>query len=386
MGDAKYDAALEDWIRAAKRADAVSFIASRGYKLVKQGQEWVGPCPRCGGRDRFSINPRRGVFNCRGCGVGGDFIEMVMHIDGCGFNAACKALTGRDRPAKGEKPKAPAQHQKDDRPVVAPEPAPAPKTVSCAPRLSLNHHAVWNEGQPIEGTHAAAYLEARGLNVSPSWTFDLRFAPKLEYWGYTDPDAKEQIALGEFPAMLAAIRDVEGLLIGVHRTYLDPAAPRKLAPPGDQKRNGAKKVVGKVKGGMIRLSPPGPLLLLGEGIETSRSAYQLGIGGDDPAVAAAVSLGNLCGGATGSLPHPTIDRRTIPNGEPDPGKPGIILPPDVEEVIILGDGDSDPVTTRAHLLVAGRRFRAAGIRTFVAMAPDGKDWNDVLMEGRGIED
>jgi len=371
LGDAKYAAALEDWIRAAKRADAVSFIASRGYKLVKQGQEWVGPCPRCGGRDRFSINPRRGVFNCRGCGVGGDFIEMVMHIDGCGFNAACKALTGRDRPSKDAT-------QKEDRHKTDPDISSEPKTVSRAPRAPLDPTQIWNAGWPVEATHAAAYLEARGLHVSPNWTFDLRFAPALEYFGYSCPEAKEQEVLGVFPAMLAAIRDASGQLVGVHRTYLDPAEPRKLDPPGDKKRNSAKKVVGKVTGGMIRLSPPGPLLLLGEGIETSRSAYQLGIGGDDPAVAAAVSLINLSGGAVGSIPHPTADRRTIPDGEPDPEKPGIILPPEVEEVILLGDGDSDRAYTLARLLVAGRRFRSQGKAVFVCMADEGVDFNDML--------
>lgn len=372
--DADYEAAFDKWRRDAKSADAVGFIASRGYKLVKQGSEWVGPCPRCGGHDRFSINPRRGVFNCRGFG-GGDYIDMVMHIEDCDMLAACRALTGREPPQRPRKG-APAQ-PKETPPLVEPPPAddmppPAPYR---SPLLAAD---VWAEGKPIMGTHAAAYLEARGLVVTERWTFDLRFVPKLPYFGYVGPDDKEQIELGAFPAMLAAIRNVKGELIGVHRTYLDPDAPRKLSPPGDVKRNSAKKIVGKHKGGAIWLSPPGPLLVLGEGVETSQSGYQLGIGGDDPAVAAAVSLGNLSGKATGSINHPTIERRKIPNCEPDMESPGIILPPEVEEIILLGDGDSDRPSTLASLTVAGRRFRAEGRKVYVAMAPEGVDWNDIL--------
>lgn len=378
MTDAEYDEKFDRWRQDAKNADAAGFIAARGYKLVKQGTEYVGPCPRCGGHDRFSINPRRGVFNCRGFG-GGDFIDMVMHIDDCDMMDACRALTGREppeRPRRGEQRKAEAR-PKTQEPVSAPPPAEDPGYRD-APPSQPSFVEIWEGGVPIDGTHAAAYLEARGLIVTPRWTFDLRFAPALPYFGYAGVDDDQQRELGAFPALLAAIRNVDGELMGVHRTYLDPDAPRKLTPPGDPKRNAPKKVIGKVKGGMIRLSPPGPLLVIGEGIETSQSGYQIGIGGDDPAVAAAVSLGNLSGSATGSFDHPTIERRKIPNCEPDNDRPGLILPSEVEEVILLGDGDSDPPTTLAFLTVAGRRFRAAGLKVYVAMAPEGVDWNDVL--------
>src|SRR5262245_38647481 len=84
------------------KARAISFeseITRRGIKLRKQGAELVGPCARCGGVDRFSINTRKQVFNCRGCSVGGDVIALVQHIDSCGFTTAVETLTGeRPRP------------------------------------------------------------------------------------------------------------------------------------------------------------------------------------------------------------------------------------------------------------------------------------------------
>ena len=38
-------------------------------KLRKVGREWAGPCPLCGGHDRFHLSDRGGIprFGCRGC-------------------------------------------------------------------------------------------------------------------------------------------------------------------------------------------------------------------------------------------------------------------------------------------------------------------------------
>jgi hypothetical protein len=72
----------------------------------------------------------------------------------------------------------------------------------------------------------------------------------------------------------------------------------------------------------------------------------------------------------------------VRNGVPDMDKPGVILPDDVREVILLGDGDSDPMATHAAVATAGRRFRAQGRTVAVHWAGAGLDWNDVLMRQR----
>ena len=69
-------------------------IARRAIGLRGNGAERTGPCPRCGGDDRFSINTAKQVFNCRHCGVGGDVIALVQHLDGVDFHAACRTLAG----------------------------------------------------------------------------------------------------------------------------------------------------------------------------------------------------------------------------------------------------------------------------------------------------
>ena len=43
-----------------------------GVILVRRGQEYVGPCWRCGGRDRFHVGPGTSqavIVGCRGCGT-----------------------------------------------------------------------------------------------------------------------------------------------------------------------------------------------------------------------------------------------------------------------------------------------------------------------------
>jgi hypothetical protein len=59
--------------------------------------------------DRFSINTKKQVWNCRKCGAGGDLINLVKRLDGCGFEGACETLTGEPPPRTnghaGEQPK-----------------------------------------------------------------------------------------------------------------------------------------------------------------------------------------------------------------------------------------------------------------------------------------
>jgi hypothetical protein len=80
-------------IERARDVSVETVVALRGIKLRRAGADWIGPCPIDGGTDRFSINPRKQVFNCRGVG-GGDVIALVRHLDGCDFAAAVRALAG----------------------------------------------------------------------------------------------------------------------------------------------------------------------------------------------------------------------------------------------------------------------------------------------------
>ena len=67
-------------------------IPRDGMKLRRSGAEWIGPCLVSGGRDQFSINIKKQVWNCRGCGKGGDVIDLVQHLEGVGYKEACRML------------------------------------------------------------------------------------------------------------------------------------------------------------------------------------------------------------------------------------------------------------------------------------------------------
>jgi hypothetical protein len=72
-------------------------LARRGIHLRGKNERF-GPCPKCGGDDRFSINVAKQVFNCRGCEIGGDVIDLVRHLDGVDFTSACAMLVGDPSP------------------------------------------------------------------------------------------------------------------------------------------------------------------------------------------------------------------------------------------------------------------------------------------------
>ena len=90
-------AAFDNWSTKARAVRVEDETARRGIKL-RGKVERVGPCPVCGGEDRFSINTKKNLWNCRQCGVGGDVIALVEHLDSVDFIGACTTLTGEPAP------------------------------------------------------------------------------------------------------------------------------------------------------------------------------------------------------------------------------------------------------------------------------------------------
>jgi hypothetical protein len=88
------------WIskaRAVKIGEVVRKRGGLGLKAKPKG-ELVGPCPKCGGHDRFAVSTKKQVFNCRGCGAKGDVIALAMLLDHVDFAHACETLTGEPKP------------------------------------------------------------------------------------------------------------------------------------------------------------------------------------------------------------------------------------------------------------------------------------------------
>ncbi len=160
------------------------------------GGEWAGPCPFCGGRDRFRVQPFLGVWWCRQCGGQrwGDAIDYLVRRDGVSFVEACRQLgasrseldTGRPRAEQAEcvanrlgLQRANDGRLADDREVSSDWQAAASLFVEHAER------SLWSG----VGEHARAYLRSRGLrdHTLRAWRIGLQpryglYAPAQD-WG-----------------------------------------------------------------------------------------------------------------------------------------------------------------------------------------------------------
>jgi hypothetical protein len=109
----QFDDAFEK--QRAADADIIDVAAQLGAKLKPGKRERAGPCPRCGGDDRFSVNIAKQIFNCRGAG-GGRVVDMVMHVRAVEYLAACEIITGEAPPARGTQLTAEAKGKSRGRP------------------------------------------------------------------------------------------------------------------------------------------------------------------------------------------------------------------------------------------------------------------------------
>jgi hypothetical protein len=87
----------KDRIDQAKALKCLDELGRRGIKLKKEGHEHKGPCPKCGGTDRFAVNDEKNSWNCRICEKGGGTIQLVQHLDGADFDTAVTTLVGPEK-------------------------------------------------------------------------------------------------------------------------------------------------------------------------------------------------------------------------------------------------------------------------------------------------
>lgn len=82
-------------------------LAQKHVQLKKvattKGGEWQGPCPGCGGTDRFHVWPEKndgeGSYWCRQCEKSGDGIQFLRDFEGLSFHESCARL-GKNMPQK----------------------------------------------------------------------------------------------------------------------------------------------------------------------------------------------------------------------------------------------------------------------------------------------
>jgi hypothetical protein len=90
--------AFDIWFARARAVRIEQIAERRGIKLHGKVDR-CGPCPVCGGHDRFSINTAKQVYNCRQCGAKGHGgIDFTAWLDGIEPIPAAERLNGEPPP------------------------------------------------------------------------------------------------------------------------------------------------------------------------------------------------------------------------------------------------------------------------------------------------
>ncbi|CAB1066131.1 DNA primase DnaG, partial [Olavius sp. associated proteobacterium Delta 1] len=82
-------------IEAIKRGvDLTALVKAKGVRLRKNGKSYFGLCPFHGDKNpSFSVNPLNNLWQCFGCGAGGDVIRFIELFDQVDFKEAVSRLS-----------------------------------------------------------------------------------------------------------------------------------------------------------------------------------------------------------------------------------------------------------------------------------------------------
>ena len=293
------------------------------------GDDWRlanihGDAPRKGGSCVISLKgPHAGDWHEFDGEQGGGPISAIQHATG--LDGA--ALIVEAAEIAGVAPGAPERK--------APPPAAAAPTANKRDASQEIAH-ILSGALPIAGTPVERYLAGRGL-AAPS-AADLQFHPDLTHW-----DTRSG-----YPGMLGVVRDRDGEIIGLHRTYMSEQPDGSVTKAAIAK---PRMMLGKVAGGAVRLGAFTGETALGicEGIETGLAVMK------------------ACPGLTVWATLSTS------------GLEQVQLPPEVKRAIVLADHDESGAGVRAAE-TAARKLRMEGREAVIALPPAaGQDFNDLLL-------
>lgn len=166
----------------------------------------------------------------------GDLLDLIR--------GACRLGTTREVLAEARRFLSMPRH---DPPVQRQAPAPAG-----SPEAARRLFAM---ARPIRGTLAETYLRRRDISNLQKLPA-LRFHPRC-YYRAGDDTPRET-----WPALIAAVTDLDGAITGVHRTWLarDGAGKASIATP--------RRAMGRLLGAGVRFGAVRDVFAAGEGIET----------------------------------------------------------------------------------------------------------------------
>jgi hypothetical protein len=387
-------AAVKAFVEEARGVTIEDAAERLGLVFKPRGSEHPQPCPAAGGDDRFSFNTSKNTWNCRGCGVGGrDAIGMAAHVLGFdvksrdGLLEACSAVLGRDIPDEGERESEEGraarlerlgEQKRKNAEAAAKREA---DQIDFREKERKKARGIYEAARPLWSSplvHGREYLRRRSGGVLESeW---LRVSAEVTYWHGQD-ERGQPASLYSGPAMVAPFLAAGGEIVGCHITWIDldrgPKFRPQLYDPATGQVLPTKKMRGTKKGGVIPVfgDPASRRWLGGEGIENT-VAFALAEGRRaDTFYFAAGDLGNMAGPADpkSRFAHPDLTRpdkngreRPVMVAGPVPvfhhgTEPDAMLVPDhVEELVLLADGDSEPVMTASAMVRARTRHSRPG--------------------------
>lgn len=277
-----------------------------------------GPCPLCGGTDRFRWDNKAGSGSsyCNGCGAKSG-VDLVMAIRNLNFAAAKRWILEQIGKAPVETPRATRGSEETLR------------------RLSK----LWCEANALNGNDPASrYLRSRGLLLDPM--------PKMIRWHSRVPYRHDDGTRTYHPAMISKFVSADAMRWTLHTTFLDHEGNkadlptcRKLAP------------VSVPIGGAVRLASSAETMGIAEGVETALSAAQL----HEVPVWASLSAGLMA------------------KWEP---------PETAKCVLVFGDSDAGFAGHEAAYILAKRLHRDGYHVEVRMPPDLDTDWNDLLVAGK----
>jgi len=277
-----------------------------------------GPCPICGGKDRWSYTDRHGDgdYICRSCGAGKG-VQLVSRFKGCDFATAAREVDG----IIGNLPTRCAQ---PERRVPKPDP---------------NALANLYRGSKEVGDDAVSrYFISRC--ISGPYPKALRYVPVM--WHYRTST--------QHPGLIAVFFDVGGSMTSVQRLYLTEDGRKAMGKESRMNMHDHPMPAG----GAVRLGAIAETMGIAEGVETALSAREL--------------FGMTVWAATSD--------RLLAAWEPPPEAKRITIFGDNDE---NHAGQMAAHTLANRLILEARRTKIE--RVVTVEIPHGvKDWNDVLMQ------
>jgi putative DNA primase/helicase len=205
-----------------------------------------GPCPICGGKDRFRFDDKggKGSYYCSGCGAGDGF-NLLQKLNGWSFAEAAK----RVEEIIGNCRVTPAAQ--DD----------SGKNEARLKRIHAGLRRISHD-DPV-----GRYFLSRGITILPKQ--DVYFHPGVDY--FTSTESGKPVKVGTFPSMVSIFRNLAGATCTFHITYLTQDGQKITGHP-------AKKFLPAIQplpGGAIRLGGGiSEHIGIAEGIESTLAAMQ----------------------------------------------------------------------------------------------------------------